>query len=69
MKRLRARLRLSAAARAAQALAALALTACASALPVAPPALQDIEAGWTPAAAAVRPVGLGLPGGAYLAEG
>lgn len=64
MKGLRASLRLAAAA-----LTALALTACASALPVAPPALQDIEAGWTPAAASVRPVGLGLPGGAYLAEG
>jgi len=49
--------------------AALSLTACAAALPVAPPALQDIGAGWTPALASVRPVGLGLPGGAYLAEG
>lgn len=64
MKRQMARLRLSAAA-----LATLALTACASALPVAPPALQDLKGVWTPAAASVRPVGLGLPGGAYLAEG
>lgn len=68
MKALGARLRPFSAALATLALT-MALTACASALPVAPPALQDIKAGWTPAAAAVRPVGLGLPGGAYLAEG
>jgi hypothetical protein len=53
----------------AAAAAALSLTACAAALPVAPAALQDVGAGWTPAPASVRPVGLGLPGGAYLAEG
>lgn len=53
----------------AAALAALILSACASAVPVAPPALHDVGTGWTPASASLRPVSLGLPGGAYLAEG
>ena len=53
----------------AAAFAALTLNACAAALPVAPAALQEVGAGWTPAPASVRPLGLGLPGGAYLAEG
>ncbi len=48
------------------ALAAL-LAGCAAATAVPPPA--SVEAGWTPAAAATRPVGLGLPGGAALAQG
>jgi len=53
----------------ATAFAVLALAACAPALPVAPPALQDVGAGWTPASASMRTVGLGLPGGAYMGEG
>lgn len=53
--------------RAAAVLAALWLSACAS---VAPAALwTGAHAGWTAAAAGVRPVGLGVPGGAALAQG
>lgn len=51
------------------AFAVMALAACAPALPVAPLALQDVGAGWTPASASIRTVGLGLPGGAYLGDG
>lgn len=40
------------------------LAGCAAAVAVPPPAA--VEPGWTAAAAAVRPVGLGLPGGAVL---
>lgn len=53
----------------ATAFAVMALAACAPALPVAPLALQDVGAGWTPASASIRTVGLGLPGGAYLGDG
>jgi hypothetical protein len=49
------------------ALAALLLAACAGTTVVAP--LATADAGWTPAAASVRPAGLGLPGGARLADG
>ena len=47
--------------------AALALSACATAVPA--PVWTGGHAGWTAAEAEVRPVGLGLPGGAMLAEG
>lgn len=47
------------------AFAALAIAACAGTWPVVP---QTIPPGWTPANPGVRPVGLGLPGGAKLAE-
>ena len=53
----------------AAAFAVMALAACAPVLPVAPPMHHDVGAGWTPASASIRPVGLGLPGGAYLSEG
>lgn len=49
--------------------AALLLSACAGTATVAPPAAFGPQAGWTPATVSVRPVGLGLPGGARLAEG
>jgi hypothetical protein len=49
-------------------LAGLWLTACAGAVAVSPMA-GPAESGWSPAPAAVRPVGLGLPGGARLAQG
>lgn len=49
------------------ALAALTLAACASVSPA--PTIQAPASGWMPAEAGVRPVGLGLPGGARLAEG
>lgn len=50
------------------ALAGLLLAACAGTTTVAP--MVDAEAsGWAPVAAAVRPVGLGWPGGARLAAG
>ena len=49
------------------ALAALTLAACASVSPA--PTIQSPASGWIPAEAGVRPVGLGLPGGARLAEG
>lgn len=49
------------------AFAGLWLAACAGATVVAP--LAPADAGWTPAAASVRPAGLGLPGGARLADG
>lgn len=49
------------------ALAAIALAACAGTVPIAPPLAS--APGWTPAEASTRPVGLGLPGGAELAEG
>lgn len=49
------------------ALAALTLAACASVSPV--QTLQGTASGWIPAEAGVRSVGLGLPGGARLAEG
>jgi len=49
------------------ALAALTLAACAGVTSVSPPMTPLI--GWSAAAAATRPVGLGLPGGARLAEG
>ena len=52
--------------RLAPAFAALAIAACAGAWPVVSP---PIPPGWTPAAPGIRPVGLGLPGGAQLAEG
>ena len=45
---------------------ALSLAACASTTLVPPPAPAELGAGWTPAAASVRAVGLGLPGGARL---
>ena len=49
-------------------LAGLLLAACAgTAVVVAPMAAAD--AGWSPAAASTRPVGLGLPGGAWLQDG
>jgi hypothetical protein len=50
------------------AVAGLWLTACAGAVAVAPMA-GPADAGWSPAPAAVRPVGLGLPGGARLEAG
>lgn len=50
------------------AIAGLWLAACAGAAAV-PPMAGPVEAGWSPAAASVRPVGLGLPGGARLADG
>ncbi len=53
--------------RLAPAMAGLLLVACAGATAVAPGAAFD--AGWTPAAASVRAVGLGLPGGAQLEDG
>ncbi|GAA0613201.1 esterase-like activity of phytase family protein [Brevundimonas kwangchunensis] len=49
------------------ALAAMTLAACASVSPV--PTIQSPASGWIPAEAGVRSVGLGLPGGARLAEG
>ncbi|MDQ8028751.1 MAG: esterase-like activity of phytase family protein [Brevundimonas sp.] len=49
------------------ALALLALSACATTSTVAPPPLP--MAGWTAGTATTRTVGLGLPGGARLAEG
>ena len=51
----------------AAALAALALSACATAVPA--PLWTGGNGGWTAAEAEVRPVGLGLPGGAALTEG
>ena len=48
------------------AFAALAIAACAGTWPLVPP---TIPPGWTPASPGIRPVGLGLPGGARLAEG
>lgn len=50
------------------AIASLWLTACAGAVAVAPMA-GPANSGWSPAPAAVRPVGLGLPGGARLEDG
>ena len=47
--------------------AALALSACATAVPA--PVWTGGHAGWTAAEAEVRPIGLGIPGGAALAEG
>ena len=47
--------------------AALALSACATAVPA--PVWTGGQTGWTAAEAEVRPVGLGLPGGAMLAGG
>lgn len=47
--------------------AALALSACATAVPA--PVWTGGAAGWTAAEAEVRPIGLGIPGGAALAEG
>ena len=47
--------------------AALWLSACATAVPA--PIWTRESAGWTAAAAGVRPIGLGLPGGATLAPG
>lgn len=43
------------------------LAACATAVPVAPSPILDY--GWTAAPASTRSVGLGLPGGAQLADG
>lgn len=48
--------------------AALCLTACAASLGAPQPAPRAAD-GWTPAAAELKSVGLGLPGGAVLAEG
>ena len=48
-------------------IAALALAACASIVPVAPP--LTLSAGWIAGEASTRQVGLGLPGGAALADG
>lgn len=48
-------------------LAALALSACATAVPA--PVWTGGNAGWTAAEAEVRPIGLGIPGGAALAGG
>ncbi len=50
------------------AIAGLWLAACAGTAQIAPWA-GTADAGWTPAAAAARPVGLGLPGGAKLDDG
>lgn len=50
------------------ALAGLLLAACAGAAVIVAP-LATADAGWTPAAASVRPAGLGLPGGARLEDG
>ncbi len=47
--------------------AALALSACATAGPV--PEWRDAGDGWTAAAAQARTIGLGVPGGALLAQG
>ncbi|WP_449495473.1 esterase-like activity of phytase family protein [Brevundimonas sp.] len=49
------------------ALAALAIAACAGTWPALAP--TPTPQGWTPAPVAIRPVGLGLPGGAMLADG
>ena len=48
--------------------AALCLTACATSLGAPQPAPRVAD-GWAPAAAELKSVGLGLPGGAVLAEG
>lgn len=48
--------------------AALSLTACAASLGPPQPSPQRAD-GWTPAVAEVKRVGLGLPGGAVLAQG
>jgi hypothetical protein len=53
----------------APALAGLCLAACAGAAIVVPPLADTAGSGWAPAAASVRPVGLGLPGGAVLERG
>jgi hypothetical protein len=45
----------------------MALSACATAVPA--PVWTGGAAGWTAAEAEVRPIGLGVPGGAMLAEG
>lgn len=50
------------------ALAGLWLTACAGAVAVAPMA-GPADPGWNPVPASVRPIGLGLPGGARLGQG
>jgi len=50
------------------ALAGLWLTACASAVAVGPME-APAGSGWTPVPASVRPIGLGLPGGARLGQG
>ncbi|MGV8928436.1 MAG: esterase-like activity of phytase family protein [Brevundimonas sp.] len=52
----------------APALAALVLAGCAGTTVVAP-VVGASDTGWVPAAASVRPVGLGLPGGARLETG
>ena len=52
---------------AAAALAALLLAGCATAVPA--PVWTGGSPGWTAAGAEVRPIGLGLPGGAMLAGG
>lgn len=52
----------------ATALAVLALAGCATATTV-PPLPAAAPAGWTAASASIRPIGLGLSGGARLAEG
>lgn len=52
--------------RLAPAFAALAIAACAGTWPLVP---QAVPTGWTATNPGVRPVGLGLPGGAQLAEG
>ncbi|MGO4409302.1 MULTISPECIES: esterase-like activity of phytase family protein [unclassified Brevundimonas] len=52
------------------ALAALTLAACASAVVTSQPWAPTPEAeGWSAASPSTRPVGLGLPGGAFLAKG
>lgn len=51
----------------AAAAAALALSACATSVPA--PVWTGGHAGWAAAEAEVRPIGLGIPGGAALAEG
>lgn len=53
--------------RAAAVLAALWLSACASVAPA--PVWTGAPAGWTAVEAGVRPIGLGIPGGAALAQG
>lgn len=53
--------------RAAALVAALLLSACASVAPA--PVWTGVHAGWTAAEAGVRQVGLGIPGGATLAQG
>lgn len=47
----------------------LVLSACAATATVAPPLMDGATRDWIPATAETRPVGLGIPGGARLADG